>query len=293
VAGSAQSGQGKADFSHIYDRPDPRDYFRTLGDLDYEIPQRAKPVFDRLLATLRPRRATPANTALRVLDLCCSYGVNAALLRCNVVLNDLFERYASAELDSLSPGEICALDRSYYAERLRRDPVVVSGLDTAANAIGYGCRAGLLDSGWTEDLESTDPSPELAARLDEVDLVTSTGGIGYITYRTLDRVIRPGSGQRAPWVAAFVLRQFSYEEISETLARRGLVTESLDATSFPQRRFASTGERDSTLCALDERGLDPTGMEAEGRYYADLYVSRPAADAAELPLGKLLDGIAI
>jgi SAM-dependent methyltransferase len=291
VAESAQTGRGKADFSHIYDRRDPRDYFRTLGELDYEIPQRAEPVFHRLLDTLRPRRAPAATATLQVLDLCCSYGVNAALLRCDVSLDDLFEHYASPQLDALSPSEVCALDRSYYAKRLRPDAVAVSGLDTAANAVDYACRAGLLDSGCAEDLESTDPSPTLAARLGGVDLVTSTGGIGYITQHTLDRVVRSAPRQCAPWVAAFVLRQISYEPISKALAGRGLVTEYLDTTSFPQRRFASPGERDSCLRALDERGLDPTGLEADGRYYADLYLSRPAADAADLPLTTLLDGV--
>jgi hypothetical protein len=290
VAGRAQTGQGKADFSHIYDQPDPRAYFRTLGELDYEIPQHAKPIFERLLDTLRPNRAA-ANETPRVLDLCCSYGVNAALLRCDISLDDLFERYASPELDALAPSEVWELDRRYFAEHLRPHPPLVSGLDTAAHAISYGCRTGLLDSGWTEDLESADPSPGLVATLGEVELITSTGGIGYITHRTLDRVVRPVPGRPAPWIAAFVLRQISYEPISETLAARGFVTEHLSTTSFPQRRFASPDERDSALRALADRGLDPDGREAEGRYYADLYLSRPAGDCAELPLPKLLDGI--
>src|SRR5665811_2079138 len=42
VIGSTEAGDGKADFNYIYDRPDPRDYFRTLGEFDYEIPQRAQ-----------------------------------------------------------------------------------------------------------------------------------------------------------------------------------------------------------------------------------------------------------
>jgi SAM-dependent methyltransferase len=291
VPEDAQTGQGKADFSHIYDRPDPRAYFRTLGELDYQIPQRARPVFDRLLDVLRARRGASAARPLRALDLCCSYGVNAALLRCEVALDDLFSRYSSAELDGLSPTAVCELDRSYYAERRRADPVQVTGLDTAANAVDYGCRAGLLDSGWTEDLEAADPSPRLTTELGRVDLVVSTGGIGYVTHRTLGRVARSGPGHGAPWVAAFVLRQISYERIGETLAGRGLVTEHLDTATFPQRRFASEGERESALRALEERGVDPTGLEDEGRYYADFYLSRPSADVQEQPLTKLLDGV--
>lgn len=292
MLGSAQTGQGKADFSHIYDRPDPRDYFRTLGALGYEIPQRARPVFERLLDVVRERRGVPASRPVRALDLCCSYGVNAALLRCDLTIDDLFDRYSSAELDGLSATEVCELDRAYFAERLRADPVQVSGLDTAANAVDYGCRAGLLESGWTEDLEAADPSPGLSAELAGFDLVVSTGGIGYITDHTLGRVVRPAPGQRAPWVAAFVLRQISYEQIGETLAGCGLVTEHLDTAVFPQRRFASEGERDSVLEALEARGVDATGLEAEGRYYADFYLSRPATEVEEQPLTKLLDGVA-
>ena len=51
MVGGPRTIQGKADFSHIYDRPDPRDYIRTLAELDYQIPQRARPVIDRLLRT--------------------------------------------------------------------------------------------------------------------------------------------------------------------------------------------------------------------------------------------------
>jgi len=290
MLGSAQTGQGKADFSHIYDRPDPREYFRTLGALGYEIPQRALPVFERLVDVVRDRRER-ASRPVRALDLCCSYGVNAALLRCDVTIDELFERYASPELDGLTPAAVCDLDRAFFAQRLRDDPVQVSGLDKAANAVDYGCRAGLLESGWSEDLEAADPSPRLSAELGRFDLVVSTGGIGYITSKTLGRVVCPAPGQRAPWVAAFVLRQIPYDRISETLAGCGLVTEHLDTAVFPQRRFASEGERDSVLRALHDRGVDPAGLESEGRYYADFYLSRPAADVEEQPLAKLLDGV--
>jgi len=34
-----------------------------------------------------------------VLDLCCSYGVNAALMRCALSIDDLFARYEGSSLD--------------------------------------------------------------------------------------------------------------------------------------------------------------------------------------------------
>ncbi len=286
MTGSAAE-TGKADFSHIYDRPDPRDYFRTLSRHDYEIPQRAQPVFETIFSALQADGGEP----LRALDLCCSYGVNAALLRCDLHLDDLVKRYAGPELADLSADEMYMADKDYYADRVRPDAVHVSGLDVAANAVAYACRVGLLDNGWAENLEDGQPSNELARELDHVDVVISTGGIGYITERTLGQVVRTRPGRQAPWVAAFVLRQFSYDAISAELEQHGLVTEQLHGVSFPQRRFASDAERDAAMCAVVERGLDPSKHEETGRYYADFYLSRPRDAAAREPVDSLLAAV--
>ena len=125
--------------------------------------------------------------------------------------------------------------------------------------------AGLLVNGWAENLETDPASTDLADDLDNVDVVICTGGIGYITERTLAQVVRPRPGRPAPWLAAFVLRQYSYEPISSALSQHGMVTEQLHGTSFPQRRFASDSERESALRAVTERGLDPSGYEDSGR----------------------------
>ncbi len=279
---------GKADFHDIYDRPDPRAYFRTLGALDYEIPQRAAPVFQDLLAALRPEPAAD-ESPLRVLDLCCSYGVNAALMRHDVELPELVERYTGPAVADLSPEELCRQDRDWFSERTRPDAAQVYGLDCAGNAIGYGCQAGLLQDGWAEDLEAADPSAQLVGHLDGVDLVTTTGGVGYITERTFDRVLGAQTSS-VPWVAAFVLRMFDYDEISRTLARHGLVTETLPSVTFPQRRFATDDEQAAAVAAVQGRGLDPAGLEDAGQFHAGFFLSRPADDVAARPLIELLEG---
>ncbi len=291
MTGSAKAGHGKADFNHIYDQPDPRDYFSTLGEFGYEIPQRALPVFQALLTALRSGREAVDAAPLRVLDLCCSYGVNAALMRCDVSMDELFDHYANPAFADLLPAELFRKDEAYYAERCRPDAVRVSGLDVAGNAVAYGCGVGLLDAGWSEDLEASDPSPQLTDHLKGVDLVTTTGGVGYITERTFDRVLAARRDGSAPWVAAFVLRTVSYDRISETLAQHGLVTEQLTGVTFPQRRFTSEAERDAALRDVSGRGLDPAGLEDTGTYHADFFLSRPAADAAGQPLAGLLDSV--
>src|ERR1700754_3826918 len=47
-------GAGKADFTQIYDRPDPRAYYATLGPLDYRIPELAPPGIDAVVAAVNP-----------------------------------------------------------------------------------------------------------------------------------------------------------------------------------------------------------------------------------------------
>src|ERR1039457_3867977 len=46
----ALTGDRKADFTRIYNQPDPRAYFRTLNDLEYQVPQQALPIFEAVLA---------------------------------------------------------------------------------------------------------------------------------------------------------------------------------------------------------------------------------------------------
>lgn len=262
---------GKASFTHVYDEPDPRPYFRTLGPLEYRTPGHAQPIFRRLLDAQRE-----AGRGGAVLDLCCSYGLNAALLNHDVTLDVLYARYTRSELEELGGDELAAADRRFYAERRRDDTVPVGGCDVAGNAVRYAERAGLVDVGFVEDLESDPPSGRLSDFVAEVDLVTITGGVGYVGDRTLERILDARRG-RPPWIAAFALRVVDYDPIAGSLTEHGLVTETLDRP-FRQRRFAGPDERDYVLRELEESGVGIAG-EDEGYYLAELHVSRPVDEA--------------
>jgi hypothetical protein len=60
----------------------------------------------------------------------------------------------------------------------------------------------------------------------------------------------------------------------------------LDGMELSPRTWCRTRlsgrRRCGRVCA---RGLDPAGMEDTGRYYADFYLSRPAAEAPQVALG--------
>lgn len=57
-----------------------------------------------------------------------------------------------------------------------------------------------------DGIELADPSAGVADLLNSVNLITVTGGVRYITERTLDRMLRHTSTGHGCWVAVFALR---------------------------------------------------------------------------------------
>lgn len=281
-AASVKNGvTGKADFDDIYDRPDPRAYYEGLGAYDYTVPQHGKAVFQQVL------EAHPSESPT-VVDLCCSYGVNAALLKHDLELKDLYDHYRSEDVADLSTQELAVYDREFFTDHRLPDAPEIMGLDTAGPAIDYAVEVGLLDRGASEDLESADPSARLAADLADADLYTVTGGIGYVTELTFERILACSSPEQRPWIASLCLRTVPFDPIADCLEAHGLITECLENVTFPQRRFTSEEEQAAALDALARRGVSPEGREAEGSYFVNVFLSRPAEEALARPAAELL-----
>ncbi|WP_131742009.1 class I SAM-dependent methyltransferase [Actinomadura roseirufa] len=261
---------GKVSLDHIYTQPDPRAYFTTLRDLDYFIPELAKPHFSGLIAEYRTAREVPVPT---VLDIGCSYGINAALLKYGVTMGDLYDRYGGHDAHRQTRGALLARDRELVRSGRSARRVRFLGLDASDDALAYALEAGFLDGAVHADLEDDDPDERQRAQLAATDLVISTGCLGYVTERTLARVVEAQGGAR-PWMAHFVLRMFPFDPIAEHLAAAGYRTVRRDGL-FRQRRFATAQEQELVLDRLSEVGVDPTGLETRGWLYAQLYVSRP------------------
>jgi len=273
----------KFNLDHIYDQPDPRAYFRELEKLGYAIPGVARPVFQKLISHLRRRQDDPVH----VLDIGCSYGVNAALLKHNLSMPELYEHWGQSTPQDATPRDVAARDRRYFDNLDEREDISVTGLDQAESAIAYALAAGLLDEGIAVNLE-TDAVPDAATdNLGMVDLVTSTGCVGYVTEKSFEGLLPSMTQGRAPWISNFVLRMFPFDAIEETLRDWGYVTEKLEGQTFVQRRFAAAEEQEEVLGQLHERGIDPTGKESEGQLLAELYLSRPAHEAEAAPIEHL------
>lgn len=273
---------GKMFMNDIYNSESPTSYFSTLSSLDYRIPQEAKPKFQRLIEA---RRSATASESAKVVDLGCSYGVNSALLKHGLSMNDLYRHYGATEVGDLEA--LRTSDRNLYADPADAALEVV-GVDTADLAVSYALDAGILDAGVSTDLEVEDPTPKDIVAIENTDLIISTGCIGYVTETSLERLLESSADSR-PWMAHFVLRMFDFAAAEEMLSTRGYATEKVDGL-FRQRRFASAEEQQHALDNLRRLGIDPSGAEADGWYFAELHVARPEEVAKSIPLGEIFGG---
>ncbi|MFD7440882.1 class I SAM-dependent methyltransferase [Streptomyces sp. NPDC059909] len=261
---------GKVSLDHIYTQPDPRTYFSVLRPLGYCVPQHAKPYFAKLIKEYRESQHVEVP---KVLDIGCSYGINAALLKYDATMDELYERYGDDEREGESRDAVLSRDRELSRSRRPAQGIRFVGLDTSGSALSYALEAGLLDDAVHADLENDEPTPRQRDQLSGTHLVISTGCLGYVTERTLTRVVR-AQGDRRPWMAHFVLRMFPFDRVERALTGLGYRTVRVDEV-FRQRRFASAEEQALVVDTMSSAGVDPRGLETEGWLYAQLYVSRP------------------
>lgn len=273
----ADANEAKANFDAIYNAPDPRNYYQALGRLDYTIPTEARPIFDRVIDLIGV--ANPL-----VVDVGCSYGVNAAMLRHDLIFQDLVNRYTEEEASRKSVAETIITDARDFAAMPRRTDAMFVGVDVAEEAAGYARAVGLIDEAIAVNLE-TGPLPASdASILAGADLVITTGAIGYVTERTFCALL--DAMEKPAWIAAFALRQFPFEPIARAIESFGLVTEKLEGFVFPQRAFADEEEAQGAMEAVRAAGRDPSGLETDGRYYAEFFLARPV-DGLTAPISDL------
>ncbi|RWO18987.1 hypothetical protein [Mesorhizobium sp.] len=269
----------KHDFSGAYNRKWPHAYFRAHLALDYILPDQAKPIFERIFADYRRVRN---KTKLKIIDIGCSYGVNAALLRTDLDLDDLYEAYLG------SSGSLSRRDeiehRAFFRDRGLRDDIRFVGVDPSFRAVRYARNQGLLEAGIPANLETRDLTVKERCALADADIVISTGCVGYATERTFARVYDASAASR-PWVVVFAMHPFSYDNIAAALRGYALETRLVDRFRQRQRRFSTITERQAILTAMTELGIEDRLERTTGYVYASCYISAPPG---EVPYGRTL-----
>ena len=279
---SPDLGGEKHSFAPTYNLKWPNRYLDAHRTLDYVIPQNAKSVFERVVAACMRTRG---KSSLKIVDIGCSYGINAALLKCSTTLDELYTETASPH-GVLRKRNIDS-HRGFFKARTRRHDLSFVGLDPASRAVDYALQVGLIDAAVNADLEAHDLVDSDRALLSDADLIISTGCVGYVTERTFARLY-PAIAESRPWVACFVMHPFVYHGIARMLDDHGLATTEIHAWRQRQRRFSTSREKRKVLASMKALDIDDRFERSTGYIYASFHLSVPRCEISSANLTEIL-----
>lgn len=268
-------------FDQTYNQPDCRDYYRMLRSLGYSNHAYAVPVFCAVLDELiRMRRLTSPN----IFDFASSYGIVSALMKYRVSAKAFLDFYQSGELDRLTAAEMTERDKDWLTELPHRyQDARFIGLDVADCAVDYAYKVGVFDHAFAEDLQDKTPSAALARHLTETDLIVECGSVAHLMPAALDRLLSISAAKK-PWVVTSPVRGNERAAAFEVLRDHGYLVQTMGLKPFPHRRFDSPDEQVRAIEIAEAAGHETEGLEANGSFYAQIYVARPERDATDIPL---------
>ena len=246
----------------MYHSLDPRRYCLAMKSLNYVIPQQSKPFFSNLFDNYRKKFDTQI---INVLDLGSSYGINSALLKYDIQLDEFYNRYTSKEAQSLSTQKLLLRDKNEYTN-LSDNKLKITGFDISKTALEYGYKCSLLDDILVANLEENNINEIQTKQISQINCVISSGCFGYITTKTLEQIILASYPNKL-WMTHCVLRIFSLKPLIELLEKYNYNIE-ISTNLVPQRRFASKEEKEQVLKKLSKLNIDTNGFEDTGWLYA-------------------------
>lgn len=271
--------QGKHDFSSEYNNPSPRPLISVYRDLDYVVPYHVEHFIDALVAKACE---TASRSHATLIDIGCSYGINALLLKHGVS----YEKLTGLILDpNASDRQIIGSLRKLTAKKSR---MTVIGTDTSTEAINFCKAINVQDGDLLCNLEVEDVPSGAREMLASAMFILSSGVYGYISERTIGKLLAAVRDPGALWICNFALKPLDYRGTSEMLSSYGFVTETAPVL-FPHRRFTSGSELAATVSFNAETGNDSTAETGNGYLHTRLYISRPARVAERYPLSEFWD----
>ena len=164
-----KTDEKKQHFDDIYVAEDPVPFKERIIDaLDYISDDFNRRIFDRLILPWCEERAK-TEVPLKFVDLCCCFGNTTMAVINGMDVEGIRRNWADS-------------DRCRSIEQPRRLPFRTTGIDISANAVAYGERAGLFDTGIVADLNAPDEAARTAVNsaLSEADVVLSTASLVYL-----------------------------------------------------------------------------------------------------------------
>ena len=223
-----------------------------MAELDYRIPGTASEIYGWCIDELR---RVHGSRELNVLDVCAGYGVNGALMKRELSLDELYG-YFRKQRDITGNGLF--FDRMYLKEHDRDSDLHITGLDVAENALDYAEAAGFIDESYAVNLE-TDPLPRaLRDAIAECSLITVTGGFSFVGETTFAKILSalPDRSATKPWIVGFPLLHTNLEALIELFEKLDYVVHYGSQYRFLQRKFANERERGGEHAALARATLE-------------------------------------
>ncbi|NEP02279.1 MAG: hypothetical protein F6K58_27210 [Symploca sp. SIO2E9] len=264
--------QGKSKFDDIYNLDDPVSYYESLClQKKYELPELAKPYFATIIDAYLKYHPM---TALKILDLGCSYGINAAILKFNRTITELYQHYTSPSRLELTKTLRRDLDYYWLHQSSFDKKLQFLGLDISKAAIDYSVGCQLLEAGICADLENQPLPRDQYSKLLDINLLISTGCIGYITEVTFDKILAAVGNPDKLWSGVFVLRVFDFSKFNRVLDKYHLVPIKTRVT-IKQRKFSSVSEKKHMIELIEQQGLSAELEKISDHLFAELFLIVP------------------
>ena len=148
--------------------------------------------------------------------------------------------------------------------------------DMSQPALDFAQNVGLCKDSFSTNLEEEPISEKFENILNKIELVISTGCIGYIGWKTFDKIFASIENSKTHPIFAFTsLRIFPLEDIKQTFEKNGFEIAKTRVGPLRQRAFHDEKEKTETIKLLSDRNIDTTNLEEKGYYFADFYVGGP------------------
>lgn len=258
----------KKDFTNIYIQETPTPYLEQMSNLGYRIADQTKPLYCHIAERMINQQKTP----IKILDVGSSYGINSALMRHSLTMTELDEFF----LDS-NPYPSIKETKDFFEELPINDSRFEFYLnDMSQPALDFAQKVGLCNNNFSTNLEE-EPVPEKFKNIiKNIDLIISTGCIGYIGWKTFENIFSTITSSGPNPIFAFTsLRIFPLEDIKQVFEKNGFEMIKTNVGPLKQRQFHDEDEKAETIKLLRERGIETKGLEEKGFYYADFYVGGP------------------
>lgn len=260
----------KKDFSDIYHKKFPAQYLKEMGDLEYRIADQTRPLYQHLAQRIVNRLKRP----VKILDLGSSYGINSALLNYELVMSELDDFFLQNNHD-ISINEV----QNFFEDLPNKNPNFEFYLvDISRPALEFATKVGLCNDAFCVNMEKDDIPSNFKRTINEIDLIISTGCIGYIGKKSFERLFDSliKTGEKPLPVFAFsVLRMFPMDEIQEVFLNNNFSLVKTKVGPLRQRRFYNQEEQSKTINLLKDRNINTDGLEENGYFYANFFVGGP------------------